>query len=248
VGAKPLLTPARKRPWRIRRTRYRRPDTPLRALLRFVASVLITSGVLMLLDAGLTVVWQEPISSYLANREQDRLGEELDGQGDELARDKLSVAELRDLRRRLARLAQLQERRSREGRPIGRIEIPSLDGRYVVVQGIQMGTLRKGPGHYPGTSFPGQGGTVAIAGHRTTYLAPFRDVDDLERGEPVVLSMPYGRFTYEVERTRIVEPQQTEVIRPVRGAERLVLTACHPLYSAAQRIVVFARLSRFEGA
>ncbi len=88
---------------------------------------------------------------------------------------------------------------------------------------------------------PGQRGTVAIAGHRTTYGAPFRKVDKLERGDRVILDMTYGRFTYKVEKTRIVKPEQTEVERRV-GHDRLILTACHPLYSAAQRIVVFARL------
>jgi sortase A len=224
--------------------RRRRPR--LRAALRFVASVLITSGVLMLADAGLTVAWQEPVSSYLANREQDRLGDDLDAQADELARDKQSVADERDVRRRLRRLARLQERRSGEGDAIGRVELPSLDSEYVMVQGTGIETLRKGPGHYPDTSFPGEGGTVGVAGHRTTYLAPFRDVDDLEPGQHVVVAMPYGRFTYSVERTRIVSPKALEVVRPVAGPERLVLTACHPLYSAAQRIVVFARLIRAE--
>ena len=215
-------------------------------MARFVASVLITSGVLMLADAALTVLWQEPISSYLANREQDALGDELEGQGDELAADKRQVGSLRDLRRRVRRLAELQERRADQGDPIGRIRMPMLDRDYVVVQGTAMDTLRKGPGHYRNTSFPGAGGTVAIAGHRTTYLAPFRDVDDLRRGQPIVLEMPYGRLTYAVERTRIVEPTATEVVDPVEGAERLVLTACHPMYSAAQRIVIFARLRRIE--
>ena len=98
-----------------------------------------------------------------------------------------------------------------------------------------------GPGHYPETPLPGARGTVAIAGHRTTYGAPFRRVDRLERGDPIELRMPYGRFTYRVERTRVVAPTATWVTRRV-AYDRLVLTACHPLYSAAGRIVVFARL------
>ena len=81
---------------------------------------------------------------------------------------------------------------------------------------------------------------MAIAGHRTTYGAPFRHIDELERGDRIVMRMPYGRFTYRVERTRIVDPSEVGVVRDV-GHEQLVLTACHPLYSAAQRIVVFAR-------
>ena len=93
------------------------------------------------------------------------------------------------------------------------------------MEGTGTADLRRGPGHYPDTPLPGQRGTVAIAGHRTTYGAPFHDVDDLRRGDAIVLSMPYGRFTYRVQRTRIVAPTATEVtdrgrLRPP-GAVRL---------------------------
>jgi sortase A len=114
----------------------------------------------------------------------------------------------------------------------------------VVVHGTGTGDLRKGPGHYPDTPLPGERGTVAIAGHRTTYGAPFRNVDKLERGDRIELAMPYGQFTYRVERTQIVPPTALWVTDRVRF-DRLVLSACHPLYSAAERIIVFARL---EGA
>ena len=111
------------------------------------------------------------------------------------------------------------------------------------MHGTAGGTLRSGPGHYRDTPLPGARGTVAIAGHRSTYGAPFRDVDELERGDRIALRMPYGLFTYRVERTRIVDPTALWVTRRV-AYDRLVLTACHPLYSAAERIVVFARLER----
>jgi sortase A len=110
------------------------------------------------------------------------------------------------------------------------------------VQGTDPGSLEKGPGHYPSTALPGLGQTVAIAGHRTTYLAPFRHIDALRPGDRISLQMPYGRFVYTVEYRRIVIPSAWWVTRNV-GYDRLVLSACNPLYSAAQRIVVFARLS-----
>ena len=113
------------------------------------------------------------------------------------------------------------------------------------MEGTEADDLRKGPGHYPATPLPGQRGTIGIAGHRTTYGAPFHDIDDLRPGDRIELAMPYGSFTYRVERTRIVPPTATEVTDRV-GYDRLVLSACHPLYSAAQRIVVFARLERAE--
>jgi sortase A len=112
-----------------------------------------------------------------------------------------------------------------------------------VLQGTQAGDLSRGPGHYDGTALPGQTGTFGVAGHRTTYAAPFRKLDELRKGDRIIARMPYGRFTYRVQRTQIVSPQTTSVLRPVAG-QRIVLTACHPLYSAAKRIVVTATLAQ----
>jgi sortase A len=126
---------------------------------------------------------------------------------------------------------------------VGRLRADAIGLDAVVVQGTATAALRTGPGHYPATPLPGVRGTVAIAGHRTTYGAPFRHIDDLDGGDRIELRMPYGSFTYRVERTRIVPPTATWVTRRVKY-DRLVLTACHPLYSAAERIVVFARLER----
>jgi sortase A len=212
-------------------------------VLRFVASVLITSGILMLADAGLTLAWQEPVSAFLAQQEQNHLGQQLDAYArGALRREEQLVSAIRNLRRRLARLGEIERGKAKIGSPIGRIEIPSLGRKYVVVQGTDTDTLRKGPGHYPATLFPGQGGTVAIAGHRTTYLAPFRTINEMKPRQKIILKMPYGRFTYSVEKTQVVGPNAIWITRRVKGEERLVLSACHPLYSASHRIVVFARL------
>ncbi len=192
--------------------------------MRFVASVMATSGVLMLADAGVTLVWQEPVSALMATREQAQLRGQLD-----------------QPRPRVLRRAPLP------GDAIGKIELPTLERSYYMVEGTDTASLRKGPGHYPDTPLPGERGTVAVAGHRTTYLAPFRTIDQLDPGDSIVASMPYGRFFYRVEKTRIVEPTALSVKRRVRY-DRLILTACHPLYSAAQRIVVFARFVRREPA
>jgi sortase A len=133
------------------------------------------------------------------------------------------------------------DRRTHEGDPLGRLRIPKIGVSAVYVEGTATADLRSGPGHYPGTPLPGEHGTVAIAGHRTTYGAWFRRINQLKPGDPVVITMAYGRFTYRVERTRIVAPTALWVTRRV-GYDRLILSACNPLYSAAQRIVVFARL------
>jgi sortase A len=217
----------------------------VRVVFRFMGAVLATSGVLLLIDAGVTVVWQEPVSALLAGRAQAALRDELDDAAPLAASDRAAVAAVLDSRERLRRLALRARERAETGGAIGGISMPTLDRSYVFLEGTDGDSLRAGPGHYPDTGFPGEGRTVAIAGHRTTYGAPFRPIDELEEGDPIELRMPYGRLLYRVQRTRIVEPSAVEVVRDV-GYERLVLTACHPLYSAAQRIVVFARLTNAE--
>ncbi len=92
---------------------------------------------------------------------------------------------------------------------------------------------------------PGQGKTVAIAGHRTTYLAPFRHIDSMKKGDKITLKMPYGPFISSVDKTEIVDPSDVGVIHGT-GYERLVLSACNPLYSATERFIVFAKLVRSE--
>jgi sortase A len=215
----------------------------MRRLLRACSTVLIVAGALMLLDAGLTLVWQEPISALIARIHQN----ELSGQLDRIERAGPSPVERRALRtlhtdkQRIAFLARSARRDAQAGEPIGRIEIPSIGAHFVVVEGTDAASLRKGPGHYPATAFPGLDQTVAIAGHRTTYLAPFHDIDELRRGQSIALEMPYGRFAYSVQRVQVVSPDALWITRNA-GYDRLVLSACHPLYSAAKRIVVFARL------
>jgi sortase A len=217
----------------------------MRPALRFLSTVLIMAGVLLVADAVITVVWQEPVSSLMAHRSQDKLA----GQLDDRARTLLKPAELQELQalpdtqRRLAYAARKLQEQTPLGGAVGRIRMPTLDKSFVVVAGDDPAELRKGPGAYPDTPLPGRGGTTAIAGHRTTYLAPFRDIDKLKRGDAIELEMPYGRFTYSVQGHEIVDPSDVGVVKPV-GYERLVLTACHPLYSAAERIVVSARLTR----
>lgn len=199
----------------------------------------------MLIDVAMTLAWEEPVSSVYGEIQQQRAEDELQDLEDSLAEQGLPDVEgLSDLKA-VRRLADAFEAELETGRAMGRIGIPRIDLDAVIVEGTDTATLRKGPGHYPETGLPGQGTTIGVAGHRTTYLAPFREISKLERGDEVALEMPYGTFTYEVSRTRIVEPTDVEIVRDV-GRERLVLTACHPLYSAAQRYAVFARPVELE--
>jgi sortase A len=219
----------------------------MRRALRAFSTVLIAAGALLLVDAGLTLAWQEPVSAVYARLTQDRLGGDLRAleRSGPTRLEQRALLKIEGENQRLAYLARSLKRRLDEGEAAGRIRIPSIGARFVVVDGTSSGALRKGPGFFPEKPLPGVGGTVAVAGHRTTYMAPFRRIDDVDRGDEVIVDMPYGRFTYEIDRTRIVKPDALWVIKDV-GHDQLVLSACHPLYSAEQRIIVFARLVRTE--
>jgi len=212
-------------------------------LLRILSIALITAGLVLLADIAVTLLYKEPLSSVYAAIQQDQAASELSETeaGYPSPADRRATAGLRSRKRRIAILARRFGAQVGPGEAIGRIRAPAMDGlNTVVVQGTDTASLQKGPGHYPETPFPGQGGTVGIAGHRTTYLAPFRHIDSIKRGDRIVLEMPYATIVYRVQKTAIVDPTETWVVRDV-GYERLVLSACTPLYSAAQRFIVFAR-------
>jgi sortase A len=196
----------------------------MRAAARFLASVMMVSGVLLITDAVVTLLWQEPVSAFVAEREQAALEDALFDPPERVLR-----------------------REPLEGDSIARIVIPAIGVSEYVVEGTDTGDLRKGPGHYPDTPLPGERGTSAIAGHRTTYGAPFRDIDDLKPGQVIRIDMPDGTFVYRVERVKIVDDQDLSVLEP-RGYRRLMLSACHPLYSAAERVIAFARQVRRESS
>ncbi|WCO67689.1 class E sortase [Iamia majanohamensis] len=129
------------------------------------------------------------------------------------------------------------------GEVVGSYTIPAigLSTPQYTVQGTGTDQLKRGSAHYPGTPLPGQAGNAAVAGHRTTYGAPLKDVDDLVPGDQVFFTTPQGEFTYEVIGTEIVAPDDVSVLED-KGDDRLTLTACHPEFSAAERIIVSARL------
>jgi sortase A len=214
---------------------------------RVLAWLLVAAGVLALADVGVTLVWQEPLSALYAQLRQESLRRDLRvlDRSQPSPAAQLELRRLGDERRRIAYLAAVLRRHARAGSAVGRIVIPRIGADFVVVKGTGTSELRDGPGIYRQTPFPGVSGTSAIAGHRTTYLAPFRHIDSLRRGNRILLAMPYGRFTYRVTGVRVVEPSDTWVIDPV-GYSRLVLSACTPLFSASHRIVVFARLESIQ--
>jgi sortase A len=129
-----------------------------------------------------------------------------------------------------------------DGEAAARIRIPNIGVDKIVVEGVSVSDLKRGPGHYPDSPMPGQPGNAAIAGHRTTYGAPFNRIDELGIGDEILVTTLQGAFRYTVSEQKIVSPDQVEVLQNF-GDNRLTLTACHPKYSARQRIVVVATLA-----
>lgn len=127
------------------------------------------------------------------------------------------------------------------GQPVGIISIPKIALEMVVVEGTDAEQLRSGPGHYPGTPLPGEQGNVAIAGHRTTYLHPFYNLNELVPGDDVDIVTVQGLFVYQVTSSQAVAPTDVAVVAPT-PTPMLTLTTCNPRYSASQRLVVQAKL------
>jgi sortase A len=230
----------------------------MRRLGHIFSIALITAGLLVIADVGITLAYQEPLSAIYGSIKQSEKASQLKRiessfltESDVKSIDRAKQTKdprtrAKVLKANISQLAQRLVDESEPGDALGRIEAPGMDGlNMVFVQGTDESSLELGPGHYPETAMPGQGKTVAIAGHRTTYLAPFRHIDSMKRGDKITLKMPYGTFIYSVQKTEIVDPSDVEIIHDT-GYERLVLSACNPLYSASQRYIVFARLVHTE--
>lgn len=129
-----------------------------------------------------------------------------------------------------------------EGHWVGTLSIPAIHLKQVIVNGTSVNDLRLGPGHYIGTPLPGEAGNVAIAGHRTTWGAPFRNLDKLTAGDQIVITTPRADVLYRVTSSSVVSPTDMSVIAPT-GSNTLTLTTCHPAYSASQRLVIHATLA-----
>jgi sortase A len=220
--------------------------SPAARSLRALAILLIAAGALALLDGLVTLVWQEPITALVALVRQDHLSSDLRQveRAPPTPVEQRALASLTEERTRISYLAGEEERHSANDAPVGRIWIPRVDANYVVVKGTDTEDLKSGPGIYPETRFPGTPGTTAIAGHRTTWLAPFREINFLKPGNHIMLYMPYAHFTYTVTGQRVVSPNDVNAAIAQVGYTRLVLSACTPVFTAEKRLLVYARLTR----
>ncbi|HEX9482732.1 MAG TPA: class E sortase, partial [Solirubrobacteraceae bacterium] len=214
--------------------------------MRWLAIAMILLGALALADGAVTLLWQEPISALIGKLRQDHLKGELkqvEGARPS-AGEEHALTAIASERNRIAYLAAQLQTQAKNGGPIGRIVIPAISASFVMVDGTDTSDLESGPGFYTATTFPGIAGTTLIAGHRTTYLAPFRHIDSLRTGDQIQLQMPYAHFTYTVVGRRIVQPADVKAATSEVGYSRVVLSACTPLFSAAKRLLVYGRLTR----
>ncbi|TDD93875.1 class E sortase [Actinomadura rubrisoli] len=139
--------------------------------------------------------------------------------------------------------------RPAKGEVIGKIGIKRIGLKARVLRGISRGQLQKGAGHYPGTAFPGREGNTVLLGHRTTWLAPFRRINELRRGDPIVLRVGRTSYVYKVKATRIIRPTDRRALEAVPFKREstphgryITLITCHPKGSDRQRLVVVGTL------
>jgi len=220
----------------------------MRQTLRITGAVLVGAGVLGLGWALLVWQWQDPITALYTTYQQHRLSESFDKTFASYHVPSLPVAtpsshkpvDLKAEQRAIALEAARYRKTLKVGQALGRLNVPRLGLSIIVVTGTNESSLEKGPGWYTGTKLPGEGQLIYIAGHRTTYLAPFAHIDALQHGDPVKLVLPYATFLYRVTGHVIVQANDVGRLKS-RGYEQVALQACHPRFFATHRYIVYAR-------
>jgi sortase A len=217
----------------------------LRRPLRILGTVLVVAGVLVLAWVVVVWRWEDPFTAIQTYFSQKHLKTTYLRRSDSFRRTLPAPA--RDLRvawREAQQAARHYDRTLTRGGPVGRLKIGRLGLDIYVVQGTDHESLKKGPGHYPESGVPAQGRLIYIAGHRTTYLAPFAHINDIRDGDYMTLEVPYGTFEYRAFRHYVV-PSDDVALLENTGREILRLQACHPRFFATNRYIVDARLVAF---
>jgi sortase A len=216
----------------------------MRRFARAAGLVMAVAGALTLIWALVVWQWQDPFTGLYTMWQQHRLQASLDRSFQDYASPGAkqpillsAAAEIHALQREAAKF----RRTSGIGQPIGRIIVPRLGLNMILVNGTNEGSLMRGPGRDLRTYMPGQDRLVYIAGHRTTFLAPFSHIEQIRRGDPITLEMPYATFRYRAVRHVIVPATDLSVLRSPHH-ELLELQACHPRFFATHRYIVYARL------
>jgi len=216
----------------------------VRQAIRITGAVLVGSGMLGLGWALVVWQWQDPITALYTTYQQHKLSESFDRKLAAYVPPAVpAVRHVQDVRaeqRLIALEAQRYRRTLKVGQPLGRLRVPRLGLSIIVVTGTDEASLAKGPGWYTGTRLPGEGQLIYIAGHRTTYLAPFAHIDSLRRGDTVTLELPYATFVYRITGHVIVPADDLARLKS-HGYEIVALQACHPRFFATHRYIAYAR-------
>src|SRR2546427_7852877 len=210
----------------------------MRRPLRILGTVLVVAGSLTLVWAVVVWQWQDPFTALYTKWKQHQLSSQYDKRVHTFV-GSVSGGSLAAERGSIAREAKAYRDDSARGEAIGRLHVPRIGLKMVLVNGTDHDTLKKGPGRDLRTFMPGQGKLVYIAGHRTTYLAPFSHIDRLRRGDRVTIEMPYATFVYRITGHRIVPGSDLAVLAS-HGRETLELQACHPRFFATHRYIAYA--------
>ena len=218
-----------------------------RRLSRIAGTILAVAGLGMLAWVLVVWRWQDPFTALYTHWKQHQLSQAYERRFSaykpaQLRQNEASVSARTKV---IAREARFYRIHSGRGQAIGRIRVPRLDLNMILVNGTDHSSLTKGPGRDRRTYMPGEGQLVYIAGHRTTYLAPFAHIERLRSGDAVTLDVPYATFRYRVFKHRIVGAHEMSVLRS-HGVEVVELQACHPRFFASQRYIAYARLVRVE--
>ena len=216
---------------------------------RRIGTVVVLVGLGLLAWTGTVYVWKDPFTTAYTAYEQRRLESSLERRFEEWKPVASLPSRTRDHQPQpyskprpvnVRKEAAAYRTSMGSGEAMARLEIPRLDLDVIVVNGTDVGSLRRGPGRHLDTAMPGEGELVYLAGHRTTFGAPFSEIDALRRGDRILVELPYASAEYQVVSHRIVDAQELSVLRS-RGREELVLQACHPRFFASERYLVYAR-------
>jgi sortase A len=212
----------------------------MRRALRVLGTVMIITGLALLAWVVVVWRWEDPFTSLYTAYQQRSLSSSLDRRMDGYKPVAVSGASLGAVRRTLRAEAAAYRREVHRDEAIGRIKVPAIGVNMVLVDGTDHDSLKRGPGLQPQTFMPGEGELIYIAGHRTTYSAPFSHIDRLRRGDRVTLEMPYGTFVYAITGHRIVPATATWALRS-HHHEVVALQACHPRFFASHRYIAYGR-------
>ncbi len=207
---------------------------------RKLGTLLVIGGAAVLVWVVLVWAWQDPLTALYTHWQQHKLAQRYNRLY-AAYRSPRPSSTLAAARQELRLEARRYCASAQRGDPIGRIRIPRMGINMILVNGTDHETLKKGPGRDLRSYMPGQGELVYIAGHRTTYLAPFSHIDSLRTGDHVTLSMPYATLVYAFTGHRIVPADDLSVLK-THHHEELELQACHPRFFATHRYIAYAKL------